>query len=488
MDWTTTGDDELLSAFIKDRQQEAFAEIVRRHGPLVMAVCRSVLGNSSDVEDAAQAVFLTLNHKAMSLRGRSTLASWLHRVAWYAARYEKRSAAVRARHEREAAIMKQRSAQTNKESVPQDLLHAGLVNLPEKYRLPIILHHLEGRPQEEVADMLGSNVGTVAMRLNRGRQMLRDRLAKTGAAVSVTGLAAAMADQASAAVSPAFVASVTKMAVFTLTTKATAAGAASAKILALSKGAMNMLLIAKVKAVALLAAVVLLVGGTAACTYMAVAAATQSKPAESQPAAHAKPGSPDNPVKIPQIKEVAVDGDLKEWNDVKPLPLLFMKKDAGSLKLAWTKDGLFGAMSVKRDEIKVDTQKPWAGDCVELFIEKDCVRAKNRADTKNAAQYAFAPSLESDGGNGTIVVAWGADRDKAADLACSWKKTKDGFALEFSIPVKVLDPAKMQEGTKLGFNFAINKNGKADELFYADTDIDNSYCTPSTWGAIILDK
>ncbi|MBI5723531.1 MAG: sigma-70 family RNA polymerase sigma factor [Planctomycetes bacterium] len=275
---TATNDGELLTAFVEDRRHEAFAEIVRRHGPLVLGTCRSVLGNSSDAEDAAQAVFLALFHKASSLRRHPTLAGWLHRVAWYAASCEKRSITVRTRHEQEAAAMKWKTAQMQGESVPSDMLHAGLAKLPDKYRLPIILHHLEGYSQDQIAQMLGKKRGTIMSRLNYGRQLLRTHLAKTGAAVSVAALTTAMASQATASVSSAFVASVTKMAALTFTSKAIATGAASAKVLALSKGALNMLFIAKVKVAAMLTAVICLVGAMAAGTYMAAAAGPGGRP------------------------------------------------------------------------------------------------------------------------------------------------------------------------------------------------------------------
>ncbi|MBI5722756.1 MAG: sigma-70 family RNA polymerase sigma factor [Planctomycetes bacterium] len=278
MELTTTGDGELLCDFIGQRRHEAFAEIVRRHGALVLGVCRSVLGNVPDAEDAAQAVFMALIQKAASLRGRTTLAGWLHRVAWYAAAHQKRSSAVRTRHEREAAKMRQEFAAQKEETIPPDVLHAGLSNMPDKYRLPIILHHLEGRSQEEVAHLLDSNVGAIAMRLNRGRQMLRDRLAKTGTTVSVAALATAMASQASAAVPAALVAATTKAAMSIMLGQAAYAAAVSSKIMALTKGALNMLFWAKMKTAAVLAAAAILVGGTATSTYLAVAAGPGGRP------------------------------------------------------------------------------------------------------------------------------------------------------------------------------------------------------------------
>ncbi|MBI5723799.1 MAG: sigma-70 family RNA polymerase sigma factor [Planctomycetes bacterium] len=298
-----TNDGELLASFVEDRQPEAFAEIVRRHGPLVLGVCRSVLGNSHDAEDAAQAVFLALFHKAASLKRHPALAGWLHQVAWYVAAHEKRAITTRMRHEQEATAMKQRESQTISESIAPDLLHEGLSRLPEKYRLPIIMHHLEGHSQEEVASLLGEKSGTIMSRLNHGRQMLRDRLAKTGAAVSVAALTTAMAGQATAGVSSAFVASVTKMAALSLTAKAAAAGAASAKVLALSKGALSMLFMAKVKVAAMLTAAVCLVGATAAGTYVAVAAGPGNRTVK-PPAPAAAPAIPPK-TDLPRVETVA---------------------------------------------------------------------------------------------------------------------------------------------------------------------------------------
>src|SRR4051812_5439752 len=77
------GDGELLAAFVLRREEPAFAEVVRRHGGMVLSVCRSVLRDAADADDAAQAVFLTLARKAGSSAVQSRVAGWLPRVAWY---------------------------------------------------------------------------------------------------------------------------------------------------------------------------------------------------------------------------------------------------------------------------------------------------------------------------------------------------------------------------------------------------------------------
>ena len=203
--WTGPSDGELLRDFAAHRREAAFAQIVGRHGGMVLAVCRSVLHEAADAEDAAQAVFLTLARKAGSRRVRASLAGWLHRVAWYVSARAAEARAIRRRHEQEAARMNPQSPPQENEPMPPDLLHAGLADLPEKYRLPLLLHHLEGRTQEETAALLGCGLSAVAMRLNRGRQMLRDRLVKRGAVLSAAALVGLLGTQSAAGASPLFV-------------------------------------------------------------------------------------------------------------------------------------------------------------------------------------------------------------------------------------------------------------------------------------------
>ena len=273
-------DGELLTEFVARRHEPAFAEIVRRHGGMVVAACRSVLGNTQDAEDAAQAVFLTLSQRAASLKNRSTLVGWLYRVAWYVAARAGEAKAIRRRHEQEAARMKRNDLTPENEEIPLEILHAAVAGLPEKYRLPLLLHHLEGRAEEETAHLLGCSRSAASMRLTRGRQLLRTRLAKRGVAASAVGLVAVMATQASAGVTPAFVTSTSQVAVAVLAGKTTIA-VASASVAAFSKGAMNMLFWTKMKLAAMVLAAILLVGGAGVATYVVAASnpASSSTPA-----------------------------------------------------------------------------------------------------------------------------------------------------------------------------------------------------------------
>jgi len=135
-------DGQLLEEFLTHQNEEAFAEMIRRHGAMVMGVCHRVLRNSHDAEEAFQAVFVLLSQKATSLRGRQTVGGWLHNTAWYCARNLKSKLATRSRHEIHLEESPMPSADTTTLSVVQndlkEFLDRELSSLPEKYRLPLI--------------------------------------------------------------------------------------------------------------------------------------------------------------------------------------------------------------------------------------------------------------------------------------------------------------------------------------------------------------
>jgi hypothetical protein len=188
-------------------------------------------------------------------------------------------------------------------------------------------------------------------------------------------------------------------------------------------------------------------------------------------------GSPDKPVPVPPAPgRITVDGDLADWADVKPLPSPFSGKNPGSLRLCWDSSGLFGALTARDTGIRSDPQSPWTGDCLELFIEKDFARSPQRS--RAASQYIVAPGAE-----GGPAVLWPADLK--GRLRAAWKPIKDGYTIEFSIPAALLAPAKMQAGTKMGFNFALSDDGKAIEVFYCSKDF-GGFAIPALWGAVEL--
>jgi RNA polymerase sigma factor (sigma-70 family) len=189
----------LLERFAACRDEAAFATLVRRHGPMVLAVCRGVLRHEQDAEDAFQATFLILAKKAGSIRRPEAVAGWLYEVAHHVAAKAQREAARRQAREQRAAPLS--PADPALDMTVRDLrrvLHEELRRLPDKYRLPLVLCYLEGRSQAESADQLGWSKGTFRGRLDRGRERLRRRLAARGVALSALLFAPAAAPRAAA--------------------------------------------------------------------------------------------------------------------------------------------------------------------------------------------------------------------------------------------------------------------------------------------------
>ncbi len=193
-------DGHLLERFASRRDEEAFALLVRRHGPMVLGVCRRVLRHAQDAEDAFQAAFLILARRADSVRRRGALGGWLYRVAVRAA------LGLRARHahgalEGRAVFGVEDPAAEAAWRELRPVLDEEVGRLPEKYRVPVVLCHLQGKTHEAAAAELGWPRGTVAGRLARARDLLRRRLTRRGVTLPAVGLSAALARGATAAVS-----------------------------------------------------------------------------------------------------------------------------------------------------------------------------------------------------------------------------------------------------------------------------------------------
>jgi RNA polymerase sigma factor (sigma-70 family) len=257
-------DGQLLGQFLAQRDEAAFAALVRRHGPMVLGVCRRVLGNADDADDAFQATFLILVRKADSLRARAVLGDWLHGVARRTALNARRLAARQRAREQVLARPEAQGEGVRDDWLP--LLDEELSRLPEKYRLPIVLCDLEGRTRREAAEQLAWPEGTVAGRLARGRALLARKLTRHGQALSAGSVAAVLAQNAVSASVPAELVRSTGMAarLFAAGTGA-ASGVISAQVAALTEGVVRAMFLTKVKmgVQALGLAVIVGVGGLA---------------------------------------------------------------------------------------------------------------------------------------------------------------------------------------------------------------------------------
>jgi RNA polymerase sigma factor (sigma-70 family) len=234
-------DGQLLRQFASGRDGSAFAALVRRHGPMVLGVCRRVLGHAQDAEDAFQATFLVLARKARSLADPEAVGPWLYGVAYRTALEARAMSRRRRAREKQVHDMPHPAAPPEppwRELVP--VLDRELSRLPEKYRAAVVLCELEGRPRREAARQLGLAEGTLSWRLAAARKMLARRLARYGPPSAGAALAAALADGAAASVPAPLVSS---------TVRAAAAGITPAKVAALAEGVLKTMYVAKLKAV-----------------------------------------------------------------------------------------------------------------------------------------------------------------------------------------------------------------------------------------------
>ncbi len=187
-------DSQLVERFLgdADESEAAFRVLIQRHGPMVLGVCRRVLGDEHAAEDAFQATFLVFVKKARGLRDRGLLTSWLYGVALRVSSKERARGERRRAVERRAAEQAVEAEGAAEPDELRSLIDEEIRRLPEHYRLPLLLCHVEGLRHDEVARRLGCPVGTVESRLSRARERLRSRLARRGLAPSASVLAAAL--------------------------------------------------------------------------------------------------------------------------------------------------------------------------------------------------------------------------------------------------------------------------------------------------------
>jgi RNA polymerase sigma factor (sigma-70 family) len=279
-------DGQLLARFIERRDGDAVAALVRRHGAMVWGVCRRILQNHHDAEDAFQATFIVLVRKAGSVRHREMVGNWLYGVAHQTAMKAKATAAKRRTRERQVTAMP--DAQAPEQDAWRDLqpvLDQELSRLPDKYRVAIVWCDLEGKTRKQAARQLGLPEGTLAGRLTRGRAMLARRLARHGLAVPGAALIGVLSGQAAAHV-PSSVALST---ITTVTRVAAAQGATSAvisaNVAALSEGVLQSMLLNKLKSGLAVLAVIAFIAALAGLALGSLGVSGRRTPHETKTAA-----------------------------------------------------------------------------------------------------------------------------------------------------------------------------------------------------------
>lgn len=304
-------DGEMLAAFVSGGDEQAFATVIQRHGRMVAGVAHGILGDWHEAQDVAQAVFLVLARKAGRLQASLSVAPWLHRVAHDVAVDALRRRQSRSRHERDGDLMNlPYTSVKSLESMSGDQrrqLQEQLGRLPDRYRAPLVLCYLEGQTSEQAAQMLGLEAGTLRKRLERGRDRLRQRLARAGWVVTTGTLMTLLSAETGAAVLPASYISATVKACSLVATGKFAAGVGvgiiSPNVAALTKGTLHMLFISKLKTAIVVATASVAVVGTGIVT-----ATQQGQSPMAAPVAVTKGQSSisQTPARQTQVQSVAV--------------------------------------------------------------------------------------------------------------------------------------------------------------------------------------
>jgi RNA polymerase sigma factor (sigma-70 family) len=286
-------DGQLLERFIRRGDETAFTALVRRHGPMVLGVCRRVLRDLHEAEDAFQATFLLLVRKAGSLRQPDLLGPWLHGVARRTA-LKARTLATR-RQARERPLEDWPAPTPSDDLAWRDLrpvLDDAIRRLPSKYRVPFVLCYLDGMTNAQAARHLGCPPGTIATRLARAREQLRRRLTRQGIALSSGAIVTALVGgTASAKVPPMLLGATARLAAAFGAGKG-AGAIVPVSVLTLMKGVWTSMLMDKLK---ILAGVLVTVSAAGIGAGLAAFPAPGDEPTALEtprPAAPAPPRSP----------------------------------------------------------------------------------------------------------------------------------------------------------------------------------------------------
>jgi RNA polymerase sigma factor (sigma-70 family) len=255
-------DADLLAQCARADDEHAFHALLCRHGAMVLSVCRCVLSNEADAEDAFQATFLLLALKASSIRNPASVGSWLHGVAYRTALKARKRGAVRSKHEARAASPEPRPCDDLSWGEVQEVLHEELSSIAERYRAALVLCYLQNRTHDDAARLLGVAKSTLKKRLEQGRAILRAKLIRRGlGAVAVLLASAWPVSSASAAMPPMLLASTAHAA--TLTTAGHSIGSlVSPQVAALTESGFTWMFLTKTKACLVALFVTLALGST----------------------------------------------------------------------------------------------------------------------------------------------------------------------------------------------------------------------------------
>jgi RNA polymerase sigma factor (sigma-70 family) len=262
-------DGELLDRFVTERDGNAVAELIRRHGALVLGVCRRVLADVHAAEDVFQATFLVLVRKAAALDRHRPLGAWLYTVAYRLALTARADAARRHRREMQAACLRPEATAAERSNELYVIVEEELQRLPERYRAPLVLCYLQGKTNEQAARALGLPSGSISRRIAEARERLRERLRCRGY-VRPTAVSAVLAGSVRAAPGPELLDTTVRAALWFATQPETSPGVLSAAAVGLARKGLYVMALQKLKVASALLLAVGLLGGAGTLVVQAV--------------------------------------------------------------------------------------------------------------------------------------------------------------------------------------------------------------------------
>ena len=357
---TPLTDRELLARFDRDHDQSAFAQLVERHGSMVLGVCRRVLNHQQDAEDAFQATFLVLARKANSGNWDDSVGHWLYEVALRTAQKSRVTDARRQARERRAGEMTRQEPTSEQQLVDlHAVLDEEIHRLPKAYVMPLVLCCLQELTHEQAAKQLGVTEGTIRARLWRGRELLRQRLGKRGVTMTASVLTTLLSQSTSVAQPSADLMARTVMSAVDFATGTVVNTAANDTSVRLAEGVLHAMMTGKIKLIALIALTIgLTITGAGIVVQQVLAEPTpQIAPKDSAPIRPAQAAVVADDDDNPKMKKV--EGILKGVDVEKNIVLVDVededKEAPGTESFDLAKDAkiLFGKEPVKLSELKV---------------------------------------------------------------------------------------------------------------------------------------